>query len=229
MTDRLSFFPTHSEDQALEVANATFWETLLAVVEEDRDVRTIESVLDVGCHSGALLDCMAKRWNLHCLYGIEPVASLRRTAVERLSNLSLETLSIVGPERWHEVADGSIDLVISQEVLYLVEDVAGLFRHIARVLVPTGAAYVTLGCHTENPLWPRWREVLVGMGLTVYDYAPMDILRHAESAGLWTALRPLRRDGWIIHTPSAARFPVPDVTALMDHHYRHKLLFRLEK
>lgn len=229
MTDRPSFFPTHGEDQALEIANATFWESLLAVVEEDRDVRTIESVLDVGCHSGALLGCTAKRWNLRRLYGIEPVAPLRRTAIEQLSELSLEALCIFDPERWGEIADGSIDLVLSQEVLYLVEDVAELFRHIARVLVPTGAAYVTLGCHTENPLWPRWREVLVGMGLTVYDHAPMDILRHAASAGLWTALRPLRRDGWIIHTPSAARFPVPDVTALMDHHYRHKLLFRLEK
>ncbi len=229
MTDRPTFFPTHGEDQALEVANATFWESLLAIAEEDRDARTIESVLDIGCHNGALLGRTAKRWNLRRLYGIEPVASLRQTAIERLSELSLEALCILDPERWNEVADGSIDLVLSQEVLYLVEDVAELFRQIARVLVPTGAAYLTLGCHTENPLWPRWREVLVGMGFTVYDHAPMDILRHAESVGLWPALRPLRRDGWIIHAPSAARFPVPDVAALMDHHYRHKLLFRLEK
>lgn len=229
MTDRPFFFPTLGEDQALEVANATFWESLLASVEDDRNVRAIESVLDVGCHGGALLRRAAERWNVRNLYGIEPVTALRNQAVERLSELPLETLCILDPGRWNEVADGSIDLVLSQEVLYLVEDVADLFRHIARALVPTGAAYVTLGCHTENPLWPRWREVLVGMGLTVYDYAPIDILRHAESAGLWPAVRPLRRDGWIMYVPSEDRFPVPDLTTLMDHHYRHKLLFRLEK
>lgn len=229
MTDRLSFFPTHDEDQALEVANATFWDALIAAVEKDRDVHKIESVLDVGCHNGALLDRMAKRWNLRRLYGIEPVTSLRQTAIKRLSGLSLEALYIFDPEHWHEVVDGSIDLVLSQEVLYLVEDVSELFRHIARVLTPTGTAYVTLGCHTENPLWPHWRKVLVDMGMTVYDHAPMDILRHAESAGFWTALRPLRSDGWIIHAPSSARFPVPNVNDLMNHHYRHKLLFRLEK
>ncbi len=229
MKDRPSFFPTQGEDEALEVANATFWAALLAVVEGDRDVRAIKSVLDIGCHSGALLGSIAKRWNLSHLYGVEAVELLRRRAIERLSDLSLEALCIFDPTRWCEVADGSIDLVLSQEVLYLVEDLSELFRHIARILVPTGAAYVTLGCHTENPLWPHWREILVGMGLTVYDHAPMDILRYAESAGLWTAVRPLRRDGWIIHTPSAARFPVPDVSALMYHHYHHKLLFRLEK
>lgn len=213
----------------MEVANATFWESLFAIVENDRDVGTIVSLLDVGCHSGALLGRAATRWGLQRLYGIEPVASLRQTAIDRLSDLSLEALSIVDPERWNEIADGSIDLVFSQEVLYLVKDVAELFRHIARVLVPTGAAYVTLGCHTENPLWPQWRKILIDMGLSVYNHAPMDILRHAESAGLWPALRPLRRDGWIIHAPSTSRFPVPDVTKLLDHHYRHKLLFRLEK
>lgn len=66
------------------------------------------------------------------------------------------------------------------------------------------------------------------MGQRVFSRAPLDILQAAEAAGLRTAVRPLRRDGWIIHSPSTTRFPVPSVADLCDHQYRHKLLFRFE-
>lgn len=228
MMDRPSFFPTRSEDLALESANAIFWDVLIDIVESDRDVGVVKAILDVGSHSGAFLERVIRRWYPSTVYGIEPVAALREEALQRLKDLPLKTFILGAPDGWNEIADTSIDLVCCQEVFYLVDDVPEMLRRFARVLKPGGAAYITLGCHTENPLWPRWREVLVQMGLEVWDHSPMEILRAAESAGFWTAVRPLRRDGWIIHAPSTTLFSVPDIKSLMDHHYRHKLLFRLE-
>jgi hypothetical protein len=61
------------------------------------------------------------------------------------------------------------------------------------------------------------------------DRAPFDILRVGIDAGLTGALRPLRRDGWVIYDPDRAAFKYSSVEELFDHQYRHKLLFRFVK
>jgi hypothetical protein len=86
-----------------------------------------------------------------------------------------------------------------------------------------------MGCHTENPLWPAWRPILEEQGLPVYDHSPLSILEQAERAGLSTAVQPLRTQGWVLLEPSRMRFPVASLTSLLDHHYRHKLLFCFTK
>jgi SAM-dependent methyltransferase len=136
--------------------------------------------------------------------------------------------TILPPESWNLIPKDAADLVVGQEVLYLIDDLEGLMGNVTRVLRPRRRAYFTLGCHTENPLWPEWRAILIDMGQQVFDRSPLDIMRAAEAAGMRTAVRPLRHDGWIIHSPSTTKFPVPSISALCDHQYRHKLLFRFE-
>ncbi len=227
MDVRNSFFPTVTMDGEMEMANGPFWDALIAHIEEDAPGVAFDGLLDVGCHRGGFLERAAARWKLSTLYGIEVVANLREAASARLSKIS-EAL-ILDAAGWDQIPDEAVSLVTAQEVLYLIDDLDCMMKRIERVLRPGGAGYLTLGSHTENPLWPHWRPVLVSMGIEVFDHAPLEILRAGEAAGLNPAVRPLRTDGWITYRPSVACFPVPSVAALIEHHFRHKLLFCFDK
>jgi SAM-dependent methyltransferase len=219
--------PALEDDASLERANQIFWSSLLRHIQAEAH-GPVESVLDVGCHHGGLLERLAALLHPKSMRGIEPSAVSRERALFRLRKL-VPTVAIFSPERWGEVPASSVDLITCHEVLHLVEDLPAMFRQISRVLRPDGTAFVVAGCHTENPLWPRWSEQLRNAGQTVVDRAPFDILRAGISAGLSGALRPLRRDGWIIYDPDQALFKYSSAEELLDHQYRHKLLFRFVK
>lgn len=227
MSGRASFLSSASADEGMEIANNAFWTALIDRIEEDHPGGGLDSLLDIGCHRGGFLARVAPRWRAARVVGIEPVASLRRVAEQRLRATGLSA-DLLAPEDWGRVPAQSVALVTGQEVLYLIEDTLRLFSDVARVLRPGGRAYFTLGSHTENPLWPAWRAILTDIGHRVFDHAPMALMAAAESAGLWPSVRPLRTDGWIVYSPATAQFPAPTVTALTDHHFRHKLLFRFE-
>lgn len=110
-----------------------------------------------------------------------------------------------------------------------MEDIEAVFSEVARTLRATGSAYVVAGCHTENPVWARWKLQLQDTEQTIYDRSPFDILRTGINAGLKGAMRPLRRDGWIIYDPDHAALTYSSAEELLDHQYRHKLLFRFIK
>lgn len=228
MAGRRTFFASEADDAALEDINTVFWQALVGHIDDDYGTGTdVGTMVDVGCHRGGFLHRAAGYWQCEHVFGIEPLDVPRMMAAERLEAAGLAA-TILPPESWNLIPKDAADLVVGQEVLYLVEDLDELLAHVARVLRRGRRAYFTLGCHTENPLWPEWRAVLTDMGQRVFDRAPLDILRSAEAVGLRTAVRPLRRDGWIIHSPTQTKFPVPSVAALCDHQYRHKLLFRFE-
>lgn len=219
--------PTLDDDTSLEQANQIFWSSLLRHIQSEVQ-GPVDSVLDVGCHHGGLLERLAALLRPKSLIGVEPSIHSRERALFRLRRLA-SSVAVLPPERWGEIPAASVNLLTCHEVLHLVEDLPGLFHHIARVLHQAGAAFVVAGCHTENPVWHRWSEQLRASGQIVLDRTPFDILRAGHEAGLSGALRPLRSDGWIIYNPSLATFTYSTAEELFDHQYRHKLLFRFIK
>ena len=211
-----------------EQANEIFWQSLLGHIRRESGGVPIDAVLDVGCHYGGLLAKLAFALRPERLTGIEPVRRCRERALFRLRALA-PTVALLPPKRWAEVPAGSVDLVTCHEVLHLLEDLPNLFGNIARVLRGTGSAFIVAGCHTENPVWEAWSAKLRDSGQTVFDRTPFDILRAGAGAGLHGALRPLRRDGWIIYGPDDAAFQYRSIGDLLDHQYRCKLLFRFLK
>ncbi len=220
--------PPPEDDPSLEQANEIFWQSLLGHIRRESGGAPLDGVLDVGCHYGGLLAKLAHAFRPERLTGIEPVRRCRERALFRLRALAPK-VTMLPPERWAEVPAGSVDFVTCHEVLHLIEDLPDLFGHIARVLRGTGSAFVVAGCHTESPVWKAWSAKLRDAGQTVFDRTPFDILRAAGGAGLRGALRPLRREGWIIYDPGNAAFEYPSIGDLLDHQYRCKLLFRFVK
>ena len=222
---RLSFFADPELDISLPEANSVFWAALLAHIE--RETRGVPAtILDLGCHSGGLLALLGKRFPEARLIGIEPIAALRVLAETRLSGDAWRA-SFLGEGGWAGVSESSVDLLVCHEVLYLMPDLGSVMDDAARVLAPGGSAWMVLGCHSENPVWPSWKAQLAADGVQAYDHHPFDILAAAAKAGLTADVQPLRRSGWIRYDPATAAFSFPDAASMLEHHYRQKLLFRL--
>ena len=177
-----SFFGDPALDANLPAANEAFWASLIGIIDGDAPSAP-RAILDVGCHSGGLLDALTRRFVPAQVFGIEPLAWARVAASRRLANV-VAAVMLLDVSQWDQVPAGAIDLVTSHEVLYLEPDVPGFMREVRRVLAVDGRAYVVLGCHAENPLWRVWKSRLTAAGRTVYDHIPLDIMEAAAAAGL---------------------------------------------
>jgi len=223
--ERRTFFGDPALDDDLPLVNETFWAALVGHVVRESDRRP-RVILDVGCHTGGLLQQLSARFRPDELLGIEPLTSARAEAVQRLKGLA-ESVTILHPSDWDRIPAGTVDLVTNHETLYLEPDLRGEMTRVRRVLSPNGVAFLVLGCHAENPLWETWKVPLIAAGHRVYDHLPLDVMEAAAAAGLLPAVQPLRRSGWITYDPLHAQFRYPDVRTMLDHHYRYKLIFRL--
>mgnify|MGYP001765733881 CR=1 FL=1 len=222
------FFPDPDDDDKLEARNATFWEALIDQIRRDGFLQPPRCVLDVGCHRGGLLARIAELWRPAQLYGIEPIAAARTRARLRLAKLAPSVL-LLGPEQWSKIPGGSVDLVVCHEVLFLLPNLNDFVVELARVMAPHGRAYVVAGCHSENPVWPAWKAEFDLAGRRTFTHEPMELMGAAGRSRLLASVRPLRESGWATHNPDDGAFHFPTVTALLDHQFRHKLLFRLAR
>ena len=225
---RTHFFD-NKEDKHLDDRNVHFWRALVGHVQADRSVPTGSTLLDVGCHQGGLLELLHERLKPAKMIGLEPLLSARQVAAQRLARVSCE-VHLHSAEGWSKLPDSSVDLVLGHEVLQYIENPTWLMTEVRRVLTPNQFAYFVLGCHQENPLWPDWKHQLEEIGHAVYDHSPLELMAMGASIGLAPSVRPLRDTGWAYHDPSiAGAFSYPSVGALLDHQFRHKLLFRFER
>lgn len=225
---RTHFFD-YKEDRRLGDRNIHFWRAIAAHVEADRSAVPGGTLLDIGCHHGGLLELLHERLKPSKLIGLERLMSARRGASERLARFSTE-VQILDAEGWSQIPDESVDLVFGHEVLQYIKDLPWLMAEVRRVLAPRRFAYMVLGCHSENPLWVDWKRQLEEIGHTVYDHAPLDLMLTGSRLGLAPSVRPLRDSGWSYYDPGASEaFSYPSVAALLDHQFRHKLLFRFER
>lgn len=218
------FFADPALDAELPAINEVFWSSLIGHIERDNPSTRV--ILDIGCHTGGLLDALSRRFAPTELVGIEPLTTARLAACRRLHGATA-SVRLFDTSEWDQISPGTIDLAISHEVLYLEPDVLDFMKRVRRVLGVGGVAYVILGCHGENPLWQTWKKALVAAGHCVYDHLPLEIMGAAASAGLLPSVQPLRCSGWITYDPLRADFRYPNVQTMFDHHYRHKLIFRL--
>jgi SAM-dependent methyltransferase len=225
---RSSFFLNRADEESLAEANQLFWDALLRHITADLQGRQICSVLDVGCHQGGLLLLLSRQIKCSQLWGIEPIAPARAIASHRLLDAGLEPV-LLDVDQWCAIPSAGVDLIVCHEVLYLVSDLKRLMDDFRRVLRPGAAAYVVLGCHGENPVWEDWSRSLAEEGHATYTYKPLEIMAAASDAKLSPSVRPLRRDGWINYDPTVAQFKFSNLATMLDHHYRHKLLFRLQR
>lgn len=117
-----------------------------------------DTVLDVGCGTGAITAELLRRYRRARVYGLDLAPAMLALARRRAP--WLRTLRcICADAEALPVADASIDLVFSNLTLQWCEDLDRVFREFRRVLRPGGLLmFTTLGPDTLMELRRSWSE-----------------------------------------------------------------------
>jgi SAM-dependent methyltransferase len=190
----MSFFdPTG--DRRMEKENIPAWEATVGAAKAANRYSFSAfpwRILDFGCHTGGLLHKFMlefRRQNVR-LIGVEPDRESLLKAMERF-NGSLSRPGDLFCRNLEDVPKQSVDIFLSHEVLYLV-DLDWFFDQLKRVLSPGGAAFVALGCHTENSAWMHWIDALESKyGHRIYEHRPLHIVEKGHDAGFKVGYREL--------------------------------------
>ncbi len=123
-SDRIQFFAERISPLLNEALNQTEW----------------KSILDLGCGDGALLDAINKRgyFDGKTVYAID--ISQRRIATAK--KISDQIICSVGNAAHTDLEDGTLDFLITDQVIEHVEDDEEMVREIHRIMAPKGTVYI---------------------------------------------------------------------------------------
>lgn len=207
-------------ESAIEEAHRPLWRHFIQTIPET-DLSTRE-VLDFGCNRGGFLRLLHALKPVRRGLGVDIAHDSVRAAQAMAGPAPLEFAVATDLAPWR----GCFDLAFSYEVVYLLPDLAAHAAQVHAALRPGGVYYVVTGCHTANPLWPTWRE-LIGRttNAPVQDRSPEDYAEGFAATGFDVSLRRFGYDGFV--PASKDRQYYPRLLDALEYPAEHKLLFRL--
>lgn len=221
----VSYATWHSDPQREALmgnAHAPLWRHFIETVPE-RDFAT-RTVLDFGCNRGGFLRLLHTLRPFRRGVGVDIASDSIAAAKAAQGDLPLQFEVATDLTPW----SNTFDIAFSYEVIYLLPDLARHAWGMFDALRDGGVYYAVTGCHTESPLWPKWRE-LIGRSSNapVQDYAPDDFIAAFAAAGFGVSVKRFGYDGFIPANKDRAYYP--SIIDAITYPAEHKLLFRLEK
>ena len=197
-----TWFLDEDEEEGMFDDHAYLWRHMLETIPE-KDFSSFQ-ILDYGCNRGGFLHtlhhCRPFKWGI----GVDIADASLAAARKRNALLPTEFITPDQLERY----PASIDIAFSHEVLYLLPSLDQHAAAIARVLKDGGAYYAAIGCHTTNPLWLHWRELIAqSTNLPVFDYSLDDYVRAFWKSGLQVTMRPFGLHDFVLIKPDNPYFP----------------------
>nr|XP_045009619.1 methyltransferase-like protein 7A [Jaculus jaculus] len=164
------------------------------------------SLLEVGCGTGANFKFYPSGCTVTC---VDPNPNFEKFLFKSIAesrHLQFERFVVAAGEDMHQVADGSVDVVVCTLVLCSVESPEQILREVLRVLRPGGAFYfmehVAADRSTWNYFWqqvldPVWYLVFDGCNLTRKSWKVLEQagfsklkLQHIQAPLSWALVRP---------------------------------------
>jgi SAM-dependent methyltransferase len=210
-----------AQDQQMQAEHAYLWRHFIHAIPE-HDLSTL-TVLDYGCNRGGFLRLLSELKPFAKGYGVDVAADAIATAQQQHNALpiSFGTLDLL------DQLPGAIDIAFSHEVFYLLPNLIAHGQHIAAALKPGGVYYAAIGCHTGNPLWPSWRQLVETTTFTTaYDYSLDDYASALWTAGLTVQMRPFALQDFITITPQSYYRTAQDC---LTYHSQIKTIIRAVK
>lgn len=210
---------SRDEEDAMNDDHYPLWRQMIEHMDE-RDLSG-GTVLDYGCNQGGFLRLLYAERPFLRGAGVDLALDSLAVARERARGLPLDFHDVA----WLDGNAGRFDTAFSHEVLYLIPDLAAHAALVRRSLKPGGVYYAAIGCHTDNPQWGAWKE-LIGRysSLPVLDYSLDDYARAFFDAGFSVAAKPYSFSGFVPLKKDNPYFP--SVRDSLDYYTVHKTLFR---
>ncbi|KAA0700381.1 methyltransferase domain-containing protein [Neorhizobium sp. P12A] len=226
MTDAANTYTTwHTEPQGdarMAESHSRYWRHFIETIPE-RDFAA-KTVLDFGCNRGGFLQLLHGIRPFRRGVGIDIASESVAVAEANKGNLPVQFHVTTDLSPWAD----SFDVAFSYEVVYLLPELRRHTEQMFQVMRNGGVYYAVTGCHTENPLWPKWRELIGGnSNAPVQDYSPEDYITAFVAAGFDVSVKRFGYDGFV--TASKDRKYYPSILDALAYPAEYKLLFRLEK
>lgn len=140
-----------------------------------------DTVLDVGCGNGVMLERIARRCDCR-LIGTDISGDVLKSAKHRLKGNNIELLCCPVDEM--PIENATVDKALTINTLYFWEDLASGFAEIARVLKPDG---IFVGTHYTNQSLESYSHTQFGYRM----HAESEVLSAAQNAGLAVEAQPI--------------------------------------
>ena len=173
MSDETHFTDASSID-SMEAEHLPLWRAFLRIFAPFLHPQI--RILDFGCSRGGLLSLVARETAAQAGsgfpslgVGIDVDTPAMRAQLARAAESARGLYPLLYSTGSPRDFPGQFDLVISHEVVYLVPDLKQAFDDIFTSLVPGGRFCFATGCHSDNPLFPRWRTSLGALGVELHE------------------------------------------------------------
>ena len=182
-------------------------------------------VLDFGCNRGGFL---------RMLYDMKPFKNAVGVDIATdsvaVANAQRGTRPIhYGHNDELSAHKGSFDYAFSHEVVYLAGGSQAHAREIYDALKPGGVYYLVIGEYAENPLWPRWYNVVHEFSpVPPLNYSLNDIASSFDKAGFAIAVNRLNCHGFFSYQAGGDRY-IKNPLELVKFMTEYMMMFRLQK
>jgi SAM-dependent methyltransferase len=211
-----------AREPAMEELHRPLWRHFIETIPE-ADLST-RDVLDFGCNRGGFL---------RLLYALKPFHTALGVDIARDSIAAAREFTGVAPIDYQVATDLAawpqrFDIAFSYEVIYLLPDIIAHSADMHAALRPGGVYYAVTGCHTDSPLWPRWRHVISeSSNAPVHDRTPEEYAAALKAAGFTVSVRRFGYSGFVPVPKDSSYYP--RLIDAVDYASEHKLLFRAVK
>lgn len=182
------------------------------------------TVLDFGCNRGGFLRMLHDMTPFKEGIGVDLVEESVATANARKESRPVNYLVSNTLAEWKN----HFDCAFSYEVIYLMKDLADHARQIHQALKPGGTYFAATGCHSDNPLWKEWTEIIHSKtAREVPSYSLNDFAEAFHGNGFSVSARRLAFDTFVpifLH-----REYFPQVTDSLDYYAKHIIVFSFTK
>ncbi|KAM5333753.1 thiol S-methyltransferase TMT1A isoform 1-T1 [Glossophaga mutica] len=164
------------------------------------------SLLELGCGTGTNFKFYPPGCRVTC---VDPNPNFEKFLIKSIAEnreLQFERFLVAAGEDMHQVADGSMDVVVCTLVLCSVGSQERILREVCRVLRPGGAFYFMEHVAAERSTWnhfwqqvldPAWYLLFDGCNLTRESWKAVEKasfsqvkLQHIQAPLTWELLRP---------------------------------------
>lgn len=218
MTETWTVDPTREEE--MEEGHTASWDAMINLSGET-DL-TESKVLDFGCNRGGFLRRLYSLSPFEEGIGIDVASGSIEKAMQARGSLPITYLVC------HNVGalPFQFDVAFSHEVIYLLPELKDHAEKISSRLNSGGRYHIALSCHTANPLWPRWKELLRSHTHTpTYDYSPTDICAAFQKAGFEIEWKPFGDAVDLSTMPHELEPWFPSLSSLEEFYRKSFLLF----
>ncbi len=183
-----------------------------------------KTILDFGCNQGGFLRVLYEKKPFQQGIGID----LAKQAIQ-IANANKGALPITYEVRESlEHLKSEIDVAFSHEVLYLVDNLEQHAKGMFAALKPNGAYYAALGCHTDNPLWSKWKSLIeIESNLKVQDYSLNFIAATFRKNGFLVSAQKFMLNDFIPIEDNSEYFP--SVIDSLNYYWDDKVLWKFAK